>query len=508
MREDVGSVWRFDSPMSTAWATLPFALSFPSSPSHSHLLAAADEDGHVSIINTRLFSSRDCPIMREYLPAHMNAVFDVTWSNDASLVATASADQTVRLIDVDAARPTFTFTGHVGSVKSVAASPNEAIYASGGRDGTACVWDARAKAHLSVSFASGKRPRSRSSARTFPPTTQSVTAVAFVGAHTLLSALSSSPALHFHDLRYTKPQPLLIIDPPATLDSQRLFATSSVHYHEATHSLAASYTNHSVVAYRLLGEGGVCGAEVDEVWSGGHRSNFYTRVRWEEGGQHVACGSADGGVWIYGRGKAAGTQGKEGKLPLTVLRGHEEEVGCVAWSRTERFTLASGSDDHTVRMWRPEAKERREEGEGEPWPDECSDEEDGHAVPAERDEDVHAAPDPEAMADFIYDRENEAPAGAVIEQRVSLPTSSSTQAAVQWTPLRDISNQHVGRERATRKRARRTPSSAPSRATSASPSLGQANSQRSRTLLELWALPAESKEPRVEDEPADMNIDV
>ena len=465
-------------------STLPFALAFPPSPTLPHLLAVADEDGFLTLLNPTL-PSPPSPLHNLHsspssssTPAHSNAIFDLTFSPTSSHIATASADQTVRLFDVATSSLTFSFTAHTGSVKAVAASPHPDVFASGSRDGTARVWDVRAGGgHEGVLVGGlgggvGKK-RGRRAGASPMPLSHSVTSVAFIGGHSLLSSSSTSPTLRLHDLRYTAPAPLHSLHPPAT-PTQRLYGTASMDYHEGRHAVVVAYTNHTAVVWGLRGEGGRDGGVVEEVWRGGHKANFYTRVRWEEGGEQVACGSTDGGVWVYGRGRARAVK---------VLRGHEEEVGCVAWSRSERFMLASGADDHTVRLWKASGAERREEEE------EVEEEDAQGEADAEVEEEME-----------VEDKENDAPADDGSPPAAAADTATS-YPSLPSHPLRDVSNQ--GEVRVVRKKPRlnkrgrsvATPASAPPRTRAALlSSTGQPMSRRVRTLLELWALPPEGRE--------------
>lgn len=62
------------------------------------------------------------------------------------------------------------------------------------------------------------------------------------------------------------------------------------------------------------------------------------------GGHHfVVSGSEDGNVCIWNRM----TQ------KMIKLQGHSKSVGCVAWNPVDSFILASGSDDHQIRVWQP-----------------------------------------------------------------------------------------------------------------------------------------------------------
>ena len=116
----------------------------------------ADEDGCVSIVNTAGDESLPTYLKDDPSPsvhgrrpsaqwfAHRNAIFDVSWSNQDRWMYTASGDTTLALWDTAYATRLITFSKHEGSVKTLSVSPSTPeVFASGARDGSLCVWDAR-----------------------------------------------------------------------------------------------------------------------------------------------------------------------------------------------------------------------------------------------------------------------------------------------------------------------------------------------------------------------------
>ena len=115
----------------------PFAAQFAPG---TTVVAVGHEEGQVSLVDTALGSEH--PENGSRLFCHMNAIFDLAWVPGQQQLLTASGDQTIRLFDVRAQAELRCFRGHRASVKAV--SPLDgAIFASGGRDGSICMWDDR-----------------------------------------------------------------------------------------------------------------------------------------------------------------------------------------------------------------------------------------------------------------------------------------------------------------------------------------------------------------------------
>lgn len=84
---------------------------------------------------------------RVSLQVHNNGIFDVKWSHDDTSLLTASADYSLRVTNIAAEKVTHVLSGHTSTVKCSSWDPtNPSLLASGGRDGTICLWDLRVSA--------------------------------------------------------------------------------------------------------------------------------------------------------------------------------------------------------------------------------------------------------------------------------------------------------------------------------------------------------------------------
>lgn len=108
------------------------------------LVAIGDEDGGVRLIESDRLSNADFSRRHIYLHPHRNAILDLAFSSDDQLLASASGDQTVRIIDMHTQATRFVLSGHSTSVKQVRFQPgNDNVLATSSRDGNIHIWDTR-----------------------------------------------------------------------------------------------------------------------------------------------------------------------------------------------------------------------------------------------------------------------------------------------------------------------------------------------------------------------------
>ncbi|KAI0009007.1 WD40-repeat-containing domain protein [Xylariaceae sp. FL0662B] len=110
------------------------------------LAAVGDEEGRVRLLESSGDPSE--PFNRVHLcfPAHSNAIIDLAFSDDDYLLATASGDQTGRVIDMMTQTPIALLQHHTASLKQVRFQPgkaNSSVLATSSRDGSVQIWDLR-----------------------------------------------------------------------------------------------------------------------------------------------------------------------------------------------------------------------------------------------------------------------------------------------------------------------------------------------------------------------------
>lgn len=110
------------------------------------MVAIGDEEGGVRLLES--VKSGKPEFSKAYLAfrPHTNAIFDLAFSPDDLLLATASGDQTGKVIDMPTQCTIYCLRGHVSTVKQTRFQPgSSSVIATSGRDGVVQVWDLRCK---------------------------------------------------------------------------------------------------------------------------------------------------------------------------------------------------------------------------------------------------------------------------------------------------------------------------------------------------------------------------
>jgi WD40 repeat protein len=140
---------------------------------------------------------------------------DLVFSPDDERLATASGDQSSRIIDVRTQKTTFVMQGHTTSVKQVRFQPgsNNSILATSSRDGSVQIWDTRTTGYKAV-VSDMTRPTHPGSAADMVQTYEARGLSAYksiCNAHVDKTALADLVQRYvFHAFLYTNPIPICL----------------------------------------------------------------------------------------------------------------------------------------------------------------------------------------------------------------------------------------------------------------------------------------------------------
>ncbi|KAI1191996.1 WD40-repeat-containing domain protein [Nemania serpens] len=267
----------------------------------SGITAIGDEEGRVRLLDSSSDSSDPFSSIHLTFTAHTNAIIDLDFSDNDYLLATASGDQTGKVIDMMTQSPVAYLGHHTASLKQIRFQPgqsNSSVLATSSRDGSVQIWDLRCSrpvqdfqtsedrnTNLSYRLAPPKRgcavnsfyhahartsrqirhsptigPGDTPSRREMPSRSNdvSVTTLQFLPAgqeHLLLTACEADAAIKLWDIRSIHssrnkvPSALSVTAPPESHGSWRPFGISSLALGTDASRLYALCKDNTVYAY-------------------------------------------------------------------------------------------------------------------------------------------------------------------------------------------------------------------------------------------------------------------
>ncbi len=329
---------------------------------------------------------------------HSSSINSVAFSPDGELLASGSADSTVKIWDVERQELLRTLSSRGGGISSVAWSPDNRHLAVGAYDNIITIWDVstgtlhhRLKGHddwiYSVAWnRDGDRLASGSgdgTIRIWKTSTGQllntlkghedwIYAVAWNPENTMLASGSADQTVRLWDgdsgeLLHTFTDHENWVFTVAWSPDGKMLASGSydqtiklwdVSRRELRHTLQGHEDWVSAIAWGPDGKRLVSGSEDTtlRIWNveqgalrdtlNGHGARV-TTVAWNGEAQTIASGSEDRSIKLWD---------SESWHELVTLSGHTSHVSSVAWNPGNHF-LASGSGDHTISIWNMERGE-------------------------------------------------------------------------------------------------------------------------------------------------------
>ncbi|MBN2089403.1 AAA family ATPase [candidate division KSB1 bacterium] len=265
-------------------------------------LLASASDYEVTIWN--VFSGKQIRSFKE----HLLETFDVAFSSDGKLIASASADSTIQIWEVSSGKKIGTLLGHTGDVLSLAFNPCKKILVSASSDSTICLWDLLTLKKLSTLIGH----------------TASVTSVAFSQDGQMVVSGSMDTTVRVWNTM-TGNQIGLLKNHNAGLNAVMFSPNGKI---VASGSMDRSIRLWNIDQQDLI--------RIIEGHTGSVNSIIFTHD-----GKKLISGSEDQTIRLWN---------VEDGNQIHPLKGHSNSITSLAFSSDGQI-LASSSDDQTIRLW-------------------------------------------------------------------------------------------------------------------------------------------------------------
>ncbi|KAK6356102.1 hypothetical protein TWF718_000477 [Orbilia javanica] len=273
------------------------------------------------------------------LKGHSGIVWALTFSPDGRILASASRDRSIILWRVDTGEVLQVLRGHSDNIKGVIFSPDGKVLASASNDRTIKLWD------VGVSLrGKGRKPSKNKGA---------VEEMAILSGGVTLAVASSDAndnerVVGLWDTRTKAPVG------ESRLGKEGL---GRLVFSPDGKTLAAVCDRKEISLWDVIK------AKTEPTWRLKGHTDVINAVKFSPDGRLLASASDDKTIMLWDAGSEPGSRFGFGRglsrfrghknnarKPLRVLRGHTHLAQCVAFSPDGK-TLASGSVDHTVRLW-------------------------------------------------------------------------------------------------------------------------------------------------------------